>query len=140
MSAPQYSTDMPKYYVFHMVKHLPEYFAQTPEVEAASQKQINDFFLSWHPRVRQIIGAHAMNMAGEWDWMGVFGVDELSDWEAFREEYRRRFPGRTEKSLSLLGVSHEEFVRATARIQHYQQLRALGSYPGGAEVNPDETR
>lgn len=130
--------NQPKYYVFQLVRHSPAFFAQTPEEEARSQAEINDFFHSWYPRVRQMIGAHSMNMAGDWDWMGVFGVEELSDWEAFREEYRRRFPGRTEKNLSLPGVSHAEFVRATASVSHYQALRALGSFPGGAETAPDE--
>jgi hypothetical protein len=122
-----------KYLIFHLVRHSSLFYAQTPEEENTSQEAINEFFLSWSPRVRQIIGAHAMNMAGDWDWMGVFTANELSDWEAFREEYRRRFPGRTEKSLSLLGVSHEEFTRATENIPHYQALRALGSYPGAVE-------
>lgn len=125
-----------KYYVFHLVRHAADYYAQSPEEEARTQAEINDFFKSWYPRLEQLIGAHAMNMAGEWDWMGVFGVDELSDWEAFREEYRRLFPGRTEKNLSLLGASHEEFTRATATIPHYVALRALGAFPGGAEL-PD---
>lgn len=122
-----------KYLVFQLVRHTSEYYEQSPAEEAASQTRINEFFLSWHPRVRQILGAHAMNMAGEWDWLGVFTCEELSDWEAFREEYRRRFPGRTEKSLSLPGVSHQEFVRATDDIAHYRELRRLGVYPGTAE-------
>ena len=122
-----------KYYVFHLVRHNARLFAQTADEEAASQTETNDFFLSWQPHVRQILGAHAYGMTPEWDWMGVFGVNEISDWEAFREEYARRFPGRTERSLSLAGVSHEEFVRATDRIEHYQRLRKLGVYPGGSE-------
>lgn len=122
-----------KYYVFHLVRHAPGFFAQTPEEEAESQREINAFVLSWSPRVRQIVGAHAMGMAQEWDWMGVFAVDEPSDWEAFREEYRRRFPGRTEKNLSMIGVGHEEFVRATGTVDHYEKLRELGVFPGGAE-------
>lgn len=127
-----------KYLVFQLVRHTAEYYEQTPREEAESQKKINDFFLSWYPRVQQILGAHAMNMAGEWDWLGVFTCDELSDWEAFREEYRRLFPSRTEKSLSLPGVSHQEFLRATSGIEHYKQLRKLGAFPGEAEKVPVE--
>lgn len=122
-----------KYLIFHLVRHTSSFYAQTPQEEAESQTLINDFFISWSPRVRQILGSHAMNLAGEWDWMGVFTVDELSDWEAFREEYRRLFPGRTEKSLSLPGVSHEEFARATANVPHYKALRELGAHPGAVE-------
>ena len=127
----------PKYYIFQLVRHSAAYYAQTPEEEAESQEAINAFFRSWHPRVEQLLGAHAMNLAGDWDWLGVFGADELSDWEAFREEYRRKFPGRTEKALSLPGVSHEEFTRATADVQHYVRLRELGQYPGGAEFSDE---
>jgi hypothetical protein len=123
-----------KYVICQMVRHTDEYYAQTPQEEAASQKRINDFFLSWSPRVQQILGVHAMNMTSDWDWFGIFTCNELSDWEAFREEYRRLFPGRTEKSLSLPGVSHQEFMRATAGIEHYRKLRELGAYPGQAEV------
>lgn len=123
-----------KYYIFHFVRHAAAFYAQSPEEEASSQREINDFILSWSPRVQQVLGAHAMGMAQDWDWMGVFAVDELSSWEAFREEYRRRFPGRTEKNLSLFGVGHDEFVRATGEIPHYQQLRELGVFPGGAET------
>jgi hypothetical protein len=126
--------ELGKYLIFHLVRHSAVFYAQTPEEEAESQKAINEFFLSWYPRVKQIIGSHAMNMAGDWDWMGVFSVDELSDWEAFREEYRRRFPARAEKSLSLPGVSHVEFTRATQDIKHYRALRALNVYPGEAEI------
>ncbi len=125
--------DVGKYLIFHLVRHTASFYAQTPAEEAQTQEAINEFFLSWNPRVRQILGAHAMNMAGEWDWMGVFTTDELSDWEAFREEYRRRFPGRTEKSLSLPGVSHAEFTRATENVPHYKALRELGAYPGAIE-------
>ena len=127
-----------KYYIFHLVRHTPALYAQNPEEEAKSQKEINDFIRGWHPRVRQVLGAHANGLAEEWDWLGVFGADELSDWEAFREEYIRLFPGRTEKSVSIPGVSHEEFVRATSTIPHYKQLRALGAFPGGAEISEDE--
>ncbi len=126
-----------KYLVFQLVRHTSEYYAQTAQQEAESQGKINAFFQSWYPRVQQILGAHAMNMTSEWDWMGVFTCNELSDWEAFREEYRRRFPDRTEKSLSLPGVSHEEFLRATSDIQHYKELRELGAFPGEAERVPD---
>jgi hypothetical protein len=122
-----------KYLVFHLVKHTAQFYNQSAEEEAASQQEINTFFHEWHPRVRQILGGHALGLAGEWDWIGVFAVDELSDWEALREEYKRRFPGRTEKFLSLPAVSHEEFTRATDSIAHYKKLRALGVYPGGAE-------
>ncbi len=125
-----------KYLVFHFVCHTSQHFAQTPEEEAKSQEAINAFLHSWYPNVQLIIAAHGLNLAGEWDWMGVFAVDELSDWEALREEYMRRFPGRTEKNLSLVGVSHEEFIRATDRVAHYQALRALGVYPGGGEKVP----
>lgn len=127
-----------KYLVFHLVRHSEDFYSQNAEEEAKSQAVVNDFFRSWHPRVRQMIGAHAMNMAGEWDWMGVFSCDELSDWEAFREDYKRRFPGRTEKSLSLLGVSHKEFQRATDQIPHYKALRELGLFPGMSEIPPEE--
>lgn len=127
-----------RYLVFHLVRHSEAFYAQSPQEEAESQRQVNDFILSWHPRVRQVMGAHALGLAGEWDWMGVFAVDELSDWEAFREEYRRRFQGRTERSLSLPGVAHAEFVRATAHVDHYRALRALGAFPGGAELPPPD--
>lgn len=126
---------MPKYYIFHLVKHTQSFYDQTPEEESKSQTEINEYFRSWYPRVKQVIGAHAMGLAGEWDWMGVFAVDELSDWEACREEYKRSFAGRTEKFLSLPGVSHEEFTRATAQVGHYVRLRELGSYPGEAEFD-----
>jgi hypothetical protein len=122
-----------KYLVFHLVKHTAQFYAQTPEEEARSQEEINAFFHAWYPRVRQILGGHALGLSGEWDWIGVFAVDELSDWEALREDYKRRFPGRTEKFLSLPAVSHKEFTRATDSISHYKKLRALGVYPGGAE-------
>lgn len=122
-----------KYLIFQLVRHTDEYYSQTPAEEANSQHRLNEFFKSWYPRVEQILGSHAMNMSGEWDWMGVFTCDELSDWEAFREEYRRKFPGRTEKSMSLPGVSHAEFQRATEGIDHYIELRKLGAYPGDAE-------
>jgi len=130
--------DQPKYYVFQLVRHSAGFFAHSPEEEMQSQTAINEFFLTWYPKVKQIIGAHAMNFAGEWDWLGVFAVEELSDWEAFREEYRRLFPGRVEKALSLPGVSHKEFMRATAGVAHYQALREMGCLPGGAEVFPDD--
>jgi hypothetical protein len=125
---------MPKYYIFHLVKHTPVLFNSSPEEEAASQRTVNEFFRSWYPRVCQILGAHALGLTADWDWMGVFAVDEVSDWEAFREEYSRRFPGRTERSLSLTGVSHEEFVRATSGVDHYKKLRAMGVFPGGSEI------
>ena len=122
-----------KYLIFHLVKHNDAFYAQTPEEEAKSQEAINNFFKDWYPKVKQTIGSHTMNMAGEWDWMGVFSVNELSDWEAFREDYKRRFPGRVTKSLSMPGVSHTEFARATKDIPHYVKLRQLGQYPGEAE-------
>lgn len=122
-----------KYLIFHLVKHNDAFFAQTAEEEAESQQAINNFFKSWYPKVKQTIGSHTMNLAGEWDWMGVFTVDELSDWEAFREEYKRLFPGRVVNSLSLPGVSHKEFERATKDIPHYKRLRELGQFPGEAE-------
>lgn len=122
-----------KYYIFHLVRHTPAFYAQAPQDEAKTQREVNDFILSWRPRIRQLIGAHAMGLAGDWDWLGVFGVDEPADWEAFREEYVRRFPGRTERSLSLLGSSHSQFRQATEAIDHYKQLRELGAFPGGAE-------
>jgi hypothetical protein len=124
-----------KYLVFHMVRHSDDFYAQTPEQEAQSQEAINRFVLSWAPKVRMVLGSHAVTMAGEWDYMCVFTMDELSDWEAMREEYRRRFQSRTTVSLSLPGVAHEEFVRATAEVPHYVQLRRLGCYPGEAEGN-----
>lgn len=126
-----------KYYIFHLVRHTPALYAQSPEEEAQTQKEVNEFIKSWYPRVRQVLGAHANGLAEEWDWLGVFGTDELSDWEAFREEYIRRFPGRTEESLSIPGVSHEEFVRATADIAHYKKLRELGAFPGDSEIHDD---
>lgn len=122
-----------KYIVFHLVKHTESFYSQSVEEESKSQRAVNDFISSWHPRVRQYLGAHALQMAGEWDWLGIFTMDELSDWEAFREEYKRRFRGRVEKSLSLPGVSHDEFIRATSGIEHYKRLREDGVYPGGAE-------
>lgn len=128
----------PKYLIFHLVRHTEGFYSQDPEEESKSQIEVNDFIKSWYPRVKQMIGAHAMGMAGEWDWMGVFGVDELSDWEAFREEYKRRFPGRTEKNLSMPGVSHTEFVRATDQIEHYRALRKMGVFPGQAEIKSDK--
>jgi hypothetical protein len=127
-----------KYYIFHLVRHNNTLFSSTPKEEAQTQTQVNAFFRSWHPRVRQLLGGHALGLAGEWDWMGVFGVDELSDWEAFREEYNRRFTGRTEKSLSLPAVSHQEFIRATGEIGHYKELRGTyGMFPGGSEIQED---
>jgi hypothetical protein len=129
-----------KYLVFHLVRHSAAFYGATPEEEAASQEAINEYILSHGPRIRQILGAHAMGLAGEWDWMGVFAVEELSEWEAMREEYRRRFPGRIERSLSLPGVGHDEFQRATEGIQHYQALRRFGSFPGGAEKERVEAR
>ena len=126
-----------KYWVFHLVRHSSKVSAQSPEEEAESQKDVNEWILSWSPRVQQIIGSHiTMGLAGEWDWMGVTGVDHLADWEAFREEYTRRYPGRTERSLSLPGVGHAEFKRATDQVTHYKRLRELGAFPGGAEQNP----
>jgi hypothetical protein len=122
-----------KYWIFHLVKHTAAFYAQSPEEEARSQKEVNDWILAWSPRVRQVIGAHAMGLAGEWDWMGVFAVEEVSAWEAFREAYYRQFPGRTEKSLSFPGVGHKEFQSATANVAHYIKLRELGAFPGGAE-------
>jgi len=124
---------VPKYYVVHLVKHAPLFYQQSAEEEAKSQTEINEFFLSWSPRVQQVLGIHALGLAGEWDWMGVFAMDELSDWEAFREDYKRRYTGRIEKYLSLPGVSHSEFVRATDPILHYKTLRRLGVYPGQGE-------
>jgi hypothetical protein len=123
-----------KYLVFHLVRHSDDFYAQTAEQESQSQAAINAFVLSWAPRVRLVLGSHAVTMAGEWDYMCVFTMDELSDWEAMREEYRRRFHSRTTKSLSLPGVAHDEFIRATAEIPHYIELRKLGSYPGEAEA------
>jgi|GEM_PF-10893 len=134
--APQ--TGEPKYLIFHLVRHTESFYAQTPDEESKSQIEVNDFIRSWYPKVRQMIGAHAMGMAGEWDWMGVFGVSELSDWEAFREEYKRRFPGRTEKNLSMPGVGHQEFVRATDHVEHYRLLREMGVFPGQAEIDDAE--
>lgn len=122
-----------KYIIFHFVSHSDSFYSQTPEQEAESQQKLNNFFRSWRPRVKQLIGAHAMNMAGPWDWMGIFVTDELSDWEAFREEYRRRFPGRAANSMSYPGVSHTEFTRSTENVAHYKKLRELGQWPGMAE-------
>ena len=124
---------MTRYLIFHLVRHTDALYAQTPEEEARSQREVNEFILSWYPRVQQFAGAHAMGMVEGWDWMGLFGADELGDWEAFHEDYRRRFPGRTERSLALPGISHEEFVRATDHMPHYKALRKMGVYPGGAE-------
>ena len=127
-----------KYLIFHLVRHSKGFYAQSAETEAQTQVEVNEFFRSWSPRVRQILGAHAMGLVANWDWIGVFAVDELSDWEAMREEYNRRFPGRTEESLSLPGVTHGEFQRATDRVEHYQKLRTLGVFPGGAEKEATE--
>lgn len=122
-----------KYLVFHLVRHSEDFYSQSPAQETESQRAINDFVLSWSPRVRMVLGSHAVNMAGDWDYMCVFTMDELSDWEAMREEYKRRFGARTTKSVSYPGVAHEEFVRATSECDHYIQLRKLGMYPGEAE-------
>ncbi|MGB7158945.1 MAG: hypothetical protein WBD40_12810 [Tepidisphaeraceae bacterium] len=123
-----------RYLIVHLVRHSPEFYALSPEEEASSQHTINAFILSWAPKVRLIIGAHALGMTGDWDWMGVFAVDELADWEAMREEYRRRFPHRVEASLSLPGVAHALFRHATENVEHYRILRELGAFPGGAEA------
>ena len=113
---------MSKYYVYHLVNHTNELYKQSPDEEAKSQQKVNEFILSWQPEVKLVLGTHCLNLSPDWDWVGVFAVDELSDWEAFREEYKRRFSGRIGKSLSIPTVSHEEFHRATSRIQHYKKL------------------
>ena len=128
---------MNKYYIFHLVCHSDEFFRQSPDEEVKSQKEIDEFILSWKPEVKLIMGAHCLNLNPDWDWIGVFAVDELSDWEAFREEYKRRFFGRIKKNLSIPAVSHKEFHRATERIEHYQKLRQKGLYAGSAETKED---
>ena len=127
------SNQVGKYLIFHMVAHTEEYYQQSPEEENESQRKINSFFEEWYPKIRQITAAHCMNMAGEWDWIGVFTTDEPSYWEAMREEYKRRFKGRTKKNISYLGVSHNEFIKATKDITHYKQLREFGMFPGMVE-------
>ena len=123
-----------RYLIFHLVRHSEAFYALSPEEEAESQHAVNAFIRSWAPAVRLVLGGHALGLAAGWDWMGVFAAEELSDWEAMREEYRRRFRGRIQESLSLPAVSHELFRIATEPIEHYRQLRDLGAHPGGAEI------
>lgn len=125
---------MSKYYIVHLVSHTDEFFRQSAEEEVESQKEVNDFILSWQPEVKLILGGHCLNLSPDWDWFGIFAVDELSDWEAFREEYKRRFYGRIKRNLSIPAVSHEEFHRATSRIEHYKKMRKEGIYAGAAET------
>lgn len=126
-----------RYLIFHLVRHTNSFYEMSPEEEAASQKEVNEFILSWAPEVRLILGAHALGLTADWDWLGVFAVTDLSIWEAMREEYRRKFRGRIAASLSLPGVSHSMFTEATASVEHYKRLRELGVAAGGAESNSD---
>ncbi|MBS0031782.1 hypothetical protein ACTJJ0_32620 [Chitinophaga sp. 22321] len=125
---------MKKYGILILVKHSDLYFQQTPEEEAESQLAVNNFISSWQPRIVQTFGYHACGL-GEYDWFGLFEVDEIADWEAFREEYHRRFRGRTVKRDVVIGVSHPAFVEATKDIDHYKKLREMNILPGMAEKN-----
>ena len=124
-----------KYYVVHLAKHGRALFDQSAEEESASQVEMNTFIKRWHPKIEQVMGLHCMGLAGEWDWIGVFGMDDLSSWVGFREELTRTFPGHITAFLSLPGISHTEFVSATNDVPHYQKLRALGVLPGQAEFS-----
>jgi len=126
-----------KYAVLVITKHSESFFAQTPEEEAASQHEVNQFIVSWRPKIIHKVGYHAVGFGGEYDYFTIFEMDELSDWEAFREEYYRRFQGRVAKHQVYIGVGHEEFVRATAHIGHWQELRRLGMMPGVSQMDQD---
>lgn len=127
-----------KYYIVHLVKHGRSLFDQDAKAEAESQKEMNKFIRSWHPKIEQVMALHCMGLAGEWDWIGIFGSDELADWVGFREALTRQFPGHIDKFLSLPAISHDAFVEATDAVDHYKELRAIGVYPGGAEFREDE--
>jgi len=120
-------------YVIQLAKHTKSHFAQTPEEEAKMQEEMNTFIKSWSPKIEQVMGLHCFGIGGEWDWIGVFGMDDFAHWVGFRETLARRFPDHVEKFVSIPGVSHDAFVDGTELSEHYQALRALGSLPGLAE-------
>jgi len=122
------------YYIIHLVKHGRGHFGQTPAQEAENQTKMNDFIKTWAPELEQVMAFHCMGLASDWDWIGIFGVTDLSVWVGFRETLTRLFPGHIEKFLSLPSVSHDLFTKGTQKSSYYQKLRALGSFPGGAEV------
>lgn len=124
---------MIKYVVFHLVRHTRSVHVATAEHETETPADVEAFHRAWEDRVLLAFEARAMGLAGEWDRMAVYGMEELSAWEAMQEEHRRRYGHRVEKSISFPGVSHSEFVRATERVEHYRTLRALGAFPGGGE-------
>lgn len=124
-----------KYYVVQLAKHTKQHFLQTPEEEAKSQQEMNDFIQSWAPHIEQVMGLHCFGIGGEWDWIGVFGMDDFSYWVGFREALVRRFPYHVEKFISVPGVSHDAFVVGTQPSEHYRALRDLGSMPGLAEFD-----
>jgi hypothetical protein len=122
-----------KFYIVHMAKHGPAHFGQDPKQEAENQARMNEFIKSWSPNLEQVMGLHCYGLAGNWDWIGIFGVTDFSYWVGFREAISRAFPGHISEFLSLPAISHDAFITGTDPSLHYQSLRALGSMPGGAE-------
>jgi hypothetical protein len=123
-----------RFYVVHMVKHAQSQFVQSPTEEAATQRAINAFILSWSPKVEQVTAFHCMGLSGDWDWIGIFGMNDLADWVAFREDLIRSQNHHIEKFVSMPAISHEAFRTATASVAHYQALHADGVLPGQAEL------
>jgi hypothetical protein len=126
-----------KYTVLVLVKHSEAHFSQSPSEEMKTQGEINAFINSWSPEIIQTGGYHCCGLS-DYDWFGTFETDEISYWEAFREDYHRRFHGRGIRRTEIIGVNHEEFVRATDRIEHYRTMRAQGVFPGMAETGESD--
>lgn len=121
------------FYIVHHVKHGATHFRQTAQEEHVSQQRMNDFIKSWAPNLEQVMGLHCFGLAGEWDWIGIFGVADMSYWVGFREAISREFPGHIEKYVSYPTISHDAFVTGTEPSAHFGALRGLGSLPGMAE-------
>ena len=107
-----------------LMKYNKEFFALSPEEFAEFDRGWTEILQKWEKKVKTVHRYHAVGM-GKFDFIEVWEVTDIRDWEACIEEWIRYWGKYVEHYEVYIGINEPSFEEATKDIPYYKEYAKL---------------